>query len=143
MSNVVPVAVSRRQGAIGRFMGGWSIAAGVFLAPALLLLLVFMVYPTVSTIVLSFQNGLDNHVRLLTQDPKFLSFSSFPPRGALVNNVLWVIFYVGGCIIFGLLIAGQCLLVSTGGGDRHYRNSQLIEGPAPAAEPFLFITYRT
>ena len=86
-------------------MGGWSIAAGVFLAPALLLLLVFMVYPTISTIVLSFQNGLDNYVRLLTQDPKFLSFSGFPPRGALVNNVLWVIFYVGGCIIFGLLIA--------------------------------------
>jgi alpha-glucoside transport system permease protein len=107
MSNVVaPVAVPRRQqGAFGRFVSGWSIAAGVFLAPALLLLLVFMVYPTVSTIVLSFENGIDNYVRLLTQDPKFLSFSSFPPRGALVNNVLWVIFYVGGCIFFGLLVA--------------------------------------
>ena len=107
MTNVVaPVAVPRRQqGAFGRVVSGWSIAAGLFLGPALLLLLVFMVYPTVSTIVLSFENGIDNYVRLLTQDPKFLSFSSFPPRGALVNNVLWVIFYTGGCIFFGLLIA--------------------------------------
>jgi alpha-glucoside transport system permease protein len=107
MTNVVaPVAVPRRQqGAFGRFVGGWSLAAGLFLGPALLLLLVFMVYPTISTIVLSFDRGIDNYVRLLTQDPKFLSFSSFPPRGALVNNVLWVIFYVGGCIFFGLLIA--------------------------------------
>jgi alpha-glucoside transport system permease protein len=62
-------------------------------------------YPTVSTIILSFQNGLDNYVRLLTADPRFLNLGTFPPSGALFNNLLWVIFYTGGCIFFGLLIA--------------------------------------
>jgi alpha-glucoside transport system permease protein len=85
--------------------GGWSIAASIFLAPALFLLIVFMFYPVVSTIVLSFSNGLDNYIRLLTADPKFLDLSRFPPRGALFNNLLWVIFYTGGCLLVGLLVA--------------------------------------
>jgi alpha-glucoside transport system permease protein len=85
--------------------GGWSLAASLFLAPALLLLAVFMLYPVVSTIILSFEPGLNNYVRLLTADPKFLDLGTFPPKGALFNNLLWVIFYTGGCIIVGLLVA--------------------------------------
>jgi alpha-glucoside transport system permease protein len=86
-------------------MGGWSLAASLFLAPALFLLVVFMLYPVVQTIILSFEPGLNNYIRLLTADPKFLDLSTFPPRGALFNNLLWVIFYTSGCIIMGLLIA--------------------------------------
>lgn len=84
---------------------GWGLTASLFLAPALFLLIVFMLYPAISTIVLSFQNGIDNYVRLLTADPKFLDLSRFPPRGALFNNLLWVVFYTGGCVLFGLIIA--------------------------------------
>ncbi|HEX2221578.1 MAG TPA: sugar ABC transporter permease, partial [Candidatus Limnocylindria bacterium] len=86
-------------------MGGWSLAASLFLAPALFLLAVFMLYPTISTIVLSFENGLGNYIQLLTRDPKFLDLGRFPPRGALFNNLLWVVFYTSGCVLFGLLIA--------------------------------------
>jgi alpha-glucoside transport system permease protein len=94
-------AVARGPG----LFGGWSLAASLFLAPALLLLAVFMLYPVISTIILSFEPGLNNYIRLLTADPKFLDLSTFPPKGALFNNLLWVIFYTGGCIIVGLLVA--------------------------------------
>jgi alpha-glucoside transport system permease protein len=97
-------AVARRQGGLSRLMGGWSLASSLFLAPALLLLAVFLLYPTISTIILSFERGLENYIQLLTRDPRFLSLG-FPPRGALFNNVLWVIFYTGGCVLFGLLVA--------------------------------------
>ena len=94
--------------------GGWQWLA--FTAPAIVLLLVFLVYPTVWTIVLSFYEGrgrtlfrefvgLDNYTRLFTEDRRFLDLSEFPPGGAIWNNVLWAILYTGLCLIFGLLIA--------------------------------------
>ena len=87
-----------------KFLQGWSLAALIFIAPAVLLLAVFMVYPAVRTILLSFENGLGNYVQLLTQDPRFIRFS-FPPSGALFNNILWLVFYTGGCILVGLIVA--------------------------------------
>ena len=87
-----------------KFLGGWSLAGLVFVAPAVLLLAVFMVYPAVRTIILSFENGAGNYVQLLTEDPRFIKWS-FPPSGALWNNILWLIFYTGGCIIIGLIVA--------------------------------------
>jgi alpha-glucoside transport system permease protein len=89
----------------GGFLGGWNWTATLFLAPALFLLAVFMLYPTISTIVLSFERGLGNYVQLFTQDPDFLNLGTFPPKGALFNNLLWVIFYTGFCILFGLIVA--------------------------------------
>jgi alpha-glucoside transport system permease protein len=105
MSNATAPAALPRQRGVAALMGGWSLTASLFLVPALFLLVVFMLYPTISTIVLSFDNGLDNYARLLTRDPRFLNLGTFPPSGALFNNLLWVIFYTGGCIFFGLLIA--------------------------------------
>ncbi len=85
-----------------------------FLLPATLLLLVFLVYPTVYTILLSFDRGrngvlgqwvgLDNYERVFT-DPDFLDLSTFPPSGALWNNILWIIFYTSIVIFLGLIIA--------------------------------------
>lgn len=85
--------------------GGWSWTAGLFVAPAVILLGIFLLYPTISTIILSFENGLDNYIRLFTRDPNFLNVRQFPPSGAFWNNILWVVFYTGGCVFFGLLIA--------------------------------------
>jgi alpha-glucoside transport system permease protein len=94
--------------------GGWQWLA--FTGPAIILLLVFLVYPTVWTIVLSFYRGrgrnlfsdfegLENYKRLFTEDPRFLDLDTFPPGGAIWNNVLWAILYTGLCLLFGLLIA--------------------------------------
>ena len=86
----------------------------LFLLPASLLLIVFLLYPTVYTILLSFNRGrngtfnewvgLDNYARLFS-DPDFLNLATFPPSGALWNNVLWIIFYTSIVIFVGLLIA--------------------------------------
>lgn len=86
----------------------------LFLAPAGVLLLVFLIYPAIYTVLLSFNRGrngifnewvgLDNYARLFA-DPDFLNFSTFPPSGALWNNVLWLVFYVSIVIFFGLILA--------------------------------------
>jgi alpha-glucoside transport system permease protein len=86
-----------------------------FVAPAAALIAVLIVYPTLWTIRLSTYGGqgfnftrfvgLDNFVRLLTADPNFLDLSQFPPRGAMVNNVLWLVTYTPLVIAVGLIIA--------------------------------------
>jgi alpha-glucoside transport system permease protein len=93
---------------------GFSWAALFFMGPAALLLLVFLVFPAFYTVALSldrgrggeFSNwvGLDNYIRLFTNDPNFLRLG-FPPAGALWNNVLWIVFYTSLCVLLGLVIA--------------------------------------
>jgi alpha-glucoside transport system permease protein len=87
-----------------KLLRGWNMAALIFIGPAVLLLAVFMIYPAVRTIALSFENGLGNYVQLLTADPRFISFN-LPPSGSLFNNILWLLFYTGGCILIGLIVA--------------------------------------
>jgi alpha-glucoside transport system permease protein len=87
----------------------------LFVAPAAALIAVLIVYPTLWTIRLSLYGGqgfnftrfvgLDNFVRLLTADPNFLDLSQFPPRGAMVNNVLWLATYTPLVLAVGLIIA--------------------------------------
>jgi alpha-glucoside transport system permease protein len=86
----------------------------LFLAPAGVLLLVFLIYPAIYTVLLSFNRGrngifnewvgLDNYARLFA-DPDFLNLGTFPPSGALWNNVLWLLLYVSIVIFFGLILA--------------------------------------
>jgi alpha-glucoside transport system permease protein len=93
--------------------GGWQWLA--FTAPALILLIVFLIYPTIWTVRLSFDTGrglqfrefvgLENYTRLFTEDRRFLDLDKFPPGGAIWNNVLWAVLYTGLCLVFGLLIA--------------------------------------
>lgn len=90
------------------------LAAILFLLPAAILLLVFLLYPSIYTVLLSFNRGrngvfgewvgFDNYTRLFT-DPDFIDFSTFPPSGALWNNVLWIVFYTSIVIFLGLIIA--------------------------------------
>jgi alpha-glucoside transport system permease protein len=87
----------------------------IFFGPAAILLLVFLIFPTIYTILLSFNRGrrgeftnwvgLDNFTTLFTNDPNFINLSTFPPSGAVWNNVLWIIFYTGFVLGLGLLIA--------------------------------------
>ncbi len=75
----------------------------LWLTPALVFLAVFLVYPTIGTIIKSFQNtsgtefvGLDNYIYF---------FTSPSTLGALKNNVLWVILLTLLTVGFGMLIA--------------------------------------
>ena len=71
--------------------------------PAVAFATIFMVIPTIYTIILSFQDrrsekfvGLANYQYFLT-NPDTL--------GALKNSLLWLVFFTGGVVIGGLLIA--------------------------------------
>lgn len=75
----------------------------LWLAPALMFLLVFLVYPTIGTVIRSFQNkagtafiGLDNYVWFFTNETTL---------SALKNNVIWLILLPVMTVGLGLLIA--------------------------------------
>jgi alpha-glucoside transport system permease protein len=92
---------------------GWQ--AAFFTAPAILILVVLVIYPVIWTIRLSFDTGrgleprewvgLANYEQLFRNDRRFLDLTEFPPEGALVNNVLWLVLYTSLCLAMGLLIA--------------------------------------
>jgi alpha-glucoside transport system permease protein len=75
----------------------------LWIGPGVFLLTVFLIYPTINTIVLSFQNfnstqfiGLENY--------KFV-FTNSQPLGALKNNLIWLVFLTGFTVVVGLLLA--------------------------------------
>ena len=101
-----PVMVSPPRGRRVRHeRTGWGTVL-LFLAPALILVAIFLVYPVFSTLRMSIDRGLggnftrivglDNYISLL-QTPSFV--------GSIVNNVLWIVFYTTFVILFGLGIA--------------------------------------
>src|SRR5581483_833642 len=89
---------------------GW-----IFIIPALLFIFFFLIYPTFRTVQLSFSSGegfvasdnigLANYNELFTGDRLFMDVSSWPPRGAVFNTILWLIIYVPGTVGLGLLLA--------------------------------------
>lgn len=79
----------------------------VFIAPAVFVVGLFLVYPLVATIVASFRSdrlvrgerpfvGLENYQAMLTNEQTW---------DALLNNLLWVIFVPTFAVIVGLLVA--------------------------------------
>ena len=88
----------------------------LFVLPALVVLAIFLIYPAYYTIRLAFYDsdfrfnfthylGIGNFKELLTNDPSFLDLSKWPPSGALINNLRWVIFYITLSLGFGLGLA--------------------------------------
>jgi alpha-glucoside transport system permease protein len=80
-----------------------SVRPWMYVGPALLLLGVFLLYPAVNTIMLSFQDqtgtswiGLDNYVNIV-QDPALLR--------SVRNTVFWMIVVPAGAVLIGLVFA--------------------------------------
>lgn len=88
---------------------GW-----VFALPAILLIAIFLVYPTLRTIQLSFDTGLgfttteyvglDNYVNLFN-DRFFFDVGEWPPTGAVFTTILWLVLFTLGTVGFGLIVA--------------------------------------
>jgi alpha-glucoside transport system permease protein len=74
-----------------------------WIAPALGFLIVFLIYPTINTIVLSFLDGQSKNFVGLDNYAWFLSDSG--TIESLRNSVLWVVFMTLGVVGLGLLIA--------------------------------------
>jgi alpha-glucoside transport system permease protein len=92
VSSVVGLLSPRWQG---------RILPWVFVIPAMVLLTVYLVYPTIGTIITSFTfqtdgDPLANYKQLTS--PLFLDI--------IRNNIIWLIVGTGGTVLLGLLIAG-------------------------------------
>ena len=75
----------------------------LWLAPALIFVGVFLIYPTIRTVILSFMDarsenfiGLDNYLEFFGNDRNWTVF---------INNLLWIVFFTLLTVVFGLLIA--------------------------------------
>lgn len=75
----------------------------LWVLPAFLFLVTFLIYPTIRTFIASLQNkrstdfvGLDNYVTLLGRGSFWQT---------LLNNGLWIVFFTGLVVAFGLLVA--------------------------------------
>jgi alpha-glucoside transport system permease protein len=116
-STAVPGPVGRPRGRrLPSFFSrsGWQ--GLMFILPAVLILGALVVYPLIFTIVYSFGNtnaklqvtrwvGFDNYKTLFTTDKEFLNLDVFPPSGALINNLKWLVLYTSLSLLLGLLIA--------------------------------------
>tara|TARA_B100001013_G_scaffold216826_1_gene132128 strand:- start:2341 stop:3156 length:816 start_codon:yes stop_codon:yes gene_type:complete len=49
--------------------------------------------------------GLSHYDRLFTSDRQFLRLNKWPPSGALINTIVWIIFLPTFTVIFGLIVA--------------------------------------
>lgn len=87
----------------------------LFVAPSVILIAVLIVVGALWTVALSFYRGqgfnfdtfqgLTNFQRLITSDPLFLDLTKFPPGGAVINNILWLLLYTPIVLGIGLVVA--------------------------------------
>jgi len=85
------------------YLRATKIRPWLWVAPALLLLAFYLIYPALNTIRISFMNadsseyiGFDNFI---------FAFTDSAMLDAFKNNVLWLIFFTGGTVIMGLILA--------------------------------------
>lgn len=77
--------------------------AWIWVAPAILFVLIFLVYPTIQTVIWSFQNA--NSTKFVGLKNYALIFTSSNLLEVLKNNVFWLFLATAGTVIFGLVIA--------------------------------------
>ncbi|HEX8939234.1 MAG TPA: sugar ABC transporter permease [Candidatus Limnocylindrales bacterium] len=75
----------------------------LWLAPALVLLFVFLVYPTIQTIILSFQNRYGT-AWVGTRNYEWF-FTAGPGLSALLNNIIWLVCLTVFTLVVGLAVA--------------------------------------
>lgn len=80
-----------------------SVRPWLWLAPAFVLLILYLIYPTIRTLILSFQDrggeefvGLDNYLDL---------FGSNSFWTVLLNTGMWIVFFALVVVVFGILLA--------------------------------------
>jgi len=87
----------------------------LFLIPTLILLILFVLFPLMNTVYLSFLNkedrfaGLENYEQIfddqLFWNPGNLAAGRPPPYGALIHNGIWILIHLPLSIFSGLLLA--------------------------------------
>jgi alpha-glucoside transport system permease protein len=76
----------------------------VFVGPAVLMLGLFLIYPAIRTIILSFANGTSTAFVGVRNYTDLLGSSEFV-QGALLNTLLWMIVVPAATVVLGLAVA--------------------------------------
>ncbi len=85
----------------------------LFISPALLIVLIFLIIPVFQSFYLSFLSddgqfvGLKNYIAIF-QDTRIINFSNFPkwpPLGALIHNFIWIAIHLPLTLFLGLFFA--------------------------------------
>jgi len=107
--------MSSRDDKVPKIMKQGRVAPWLYVAPALIVMSFFIVYPMVSTVLLSFRNAdstLPATAACIAGEPCWGIFENY--RYALTspimltafrNNLLWILLMVSGTVAMGLLIA--------------------------------------
>jgi alpha-glucoside transport system permease protein len=103
LDRLFPASASNDAAAIRNLKIQGTVRPWLFLGPALILLTLYLIYPVLQTIWLSFHDkagtsfvGLDNYAWAM-QDSQF--------RQSIFNNFLWLLVVPAACTFFGLIIA--------------------------------------
>jgi alpha-glucoside transport system permease protein len=88
-----------------RLPGGWEdrVKPYLFILPAFLAIVVYLVYPAVLTVINSFKDNFSRKFIGLTNYQQLFDSSAF--RGTLFNTLLWILIVPAACVIVGLAVA--------------------------------------
>jgi alpha-glucoside transport system permease protein len=108
-------AMAARDDTVPKIMKQGKVAPWLYLAPALIVMTVFIVYPGLDTLRLSFMNKDSTQwatAACVTGQPCWGIFENYRyaltseiMRTAFLNNLKWIVLMVSGTVAFGLLIA--------------------------------------
>jgi alpha-glucoside transport system permease protein len=100
---------------IPRVMKQGKFVPWLYLFPALLVMLTYIVYPGINTLYLSFRNADDTNwasVDCIANSPCWGIFENYRyaltsaiMQTAFLNNLKWLVLMVGGTVLLGLLVA--------------------------------------
>ena len=107
--------MTARDDAVPKIMKQGKVAPWLYLAPALIVMAVFIVYPGLDTLRLSFMNKDSTQpawAACVAGQPCWGIFENYRyaltseiMRTAFLNNLKWIVLMVSGTVAFGLLIA--------------------------------------
>jgi alpha-glucoside transport system permease protein len=108
-------AMAARDDTVPKIMKQGKVAPWLYLAPALIVMTVFIIYPGLDTLRLSFMNKDSTQwatAACVTGQPCWGIFENYRyaltseiMRTAFLNNLKWIVLMVSGTVAFGLLIA--------------------------------------
>jgi alpha-glucoside transport system permease protein len=82
-----------------------SVRPWVWVGPALIFVAVFLVYPTLGTILVSVQDKQGNFIGLANYQQVLADFPIGDGWISIRDNLYWLVFYTGFVLLFGVLLA--------------------------------------
>jgi alpha-glucoside transport system permease protein len=88
-----------------RLPGSWGdrVKPYLFILPAFLAIVVYLVYPAILTVINSFKDNFSRNWVGLTNYRELFTSTAF--RGTLFNTLLWILIVPAACVIVGLAVA--------------------------------------